>query len=136
MTPLMKGILGFVGCAGVCGAAYAIGKHVGREETLKEVELEELRMAVKKPVEPAKTENDTKTDTTESTEVKNEQATSVQPIVTPSENVRKKHGIKNKLFGGVGMIKDILGGNTEDKKLTMTVEDGDIVARISQKQGG
>ena len=45
MSPFMKGALGFLGCAGIFGAAYAIGKRVGREETLKEVEMEEKQIA-------------------------------------------------------------------------------------------
>ena len=135
MSPFMKGVLGFVGCAGICGAAYAIGKHAGREEALKEVEVEEQRMAVQKakesvkvvekqpdiPKEPAVIEE----------EPKIENVIESQP--TAAENVRKKHGVRNKFFGGVNVIKDLLGGNTDGKQLTMTVENGDIVARISQK---
>lgn len=136
MSPFMKGVIGFVGCAGVCGAAYAIGKHVGREETLKEVELEERRMAAKKPPEPAPVIVKQSEVVQNVPEEKVEDIVVVQPVLTAAENVRKKHGIKNKLFGGVSVIKDLLGGNTEDKQLTMTVEDGDLVARISQKQGG
>ena len=132
MSPFMKGVLGFVGCAGVCGAAYAIGKHVGREETLKEVELEEKYIAIQSQPQP------------QPEPVKSIQ----QPIVTEQESevvetpkqtavnqVRKMHGFKNKLFGGASVIKDLLG-NPDDKQLTMTVENGDIIARISQKQGG
>lgn len=135
MSPFMKGVLGFVGCAGICGAAYAIGKHAGREETLKEVELEERRMAAKKQQTQVPVVQ--QPDNVVATQiVQNEPEEKVEPVVTAAENVRKKHGIRNKLFGGVGVIKDLLGGNTEDKQLTMTVEDGDLVARISQKQGG
>lgn len=138
MGPFMKGVLGFVGCAGICGAAYAIGKHVGREETLKEVELEERRMAVQKPPEPIEVAQKDIAPKQEDAENKMEEKNTnlIQPTVTAAENVRKKHGIKNKIFGGIGVVKDLLGGNTEDKQLIMTVEDGDIVARISQKQGG
>jgi hypothetical protein len=135
MSPFMKGVLGFVGCAGICGAAYAIGKHAGREETLKEVELEECRMAAKK-LQTSTIVTQQPENTVVTPVAQNEPEEKVEPVVTAAENVRKKHGIKNKLFGSVGVIKDLLGGNTEDKQLTMTVEDGDLVARISQKQGG
>lgn len=136
MSPFFKGVLGFIGCAGVCGAAYAIGKHAGREETLKEVELEERRMAAKKQSEQVQIAPKQEIVVQKEQEEKTDNTNVVQPVVTASENVRKKHGIKNKLFGGINVVKDLLGGNTEDKQLTMTVEDGDIVARISQKQGG
>lgn len=136
MSPFMKGVLGFVGCAGICGVAYAIGKHNGREETLKEVELEERRMAAQKPKEQAPVVMQQPKEVQNEPEETKENIIPAQQTVTAAENVRKKHGIKNKLFGGVNVIKDLLGGNTEDKQLTMTVEDGDLVARISQKQGG
>ena len=135
----MKGALGFIGCAGICGAAYAIGKHVGREETLKEVEMEEKRMAVKKAAETAPVAVAQPAEkSAEPVEKDIEETTAIVPQTeaTPAENVRRKHGVKNKLFGGIGVIKDILGGNADGKQLTMTVEGGDLVARISQKQGG
>lgn len=133
MSPFMKGVLGFIGCAGVCGAAYAIGKRVGREETLREVELEEKRIAAQKKPEPAPVVVIEK----QESEPVQEEPTEIIPVQpTPAENVRKKHsGIKGKLFGGIGTIKDLLS-SPEGKKLTMTVEDGDLVARISQKEGG
>lgn len=140
MSPFMKGVLGFVGCAGVCGAAYAIGKHVGREEALKDVEIEERRMAAQKPqkilvpkeITPVE---EPKPEVQNEPEEKSVTVIEEQPVVTAAENVRKKHGIKNKFFGGINIVKDLLGGNAEDKQLTMTVEDGDIIARISQKGG-
>ncbi len=134
MSPFMKGALGFLGCAGIFGAAYAIGKHVGREETLKEVETEEKQIAAQQsepvaaPVsEPAKTI----VPLNEAAEASLAVQSAPQP--TPAEMVRKKHGLKNKLFGGTtSVIKDLLG-NPDGKKLVVTVEDGDVVARISQK---
>lgn len=134
MSPFMKGALGFLGCAGIFGAAYAIGKHVGREETLKEVEMEEKQIAAQQsepsaaPVsEPAKTI----VPLNEAAEASLAVQSAPQP--TPAEMVRKKHGLKNKFFGGTtSVIKDLLG-NPDGKKLVVTVEDGDVVARISQK---
>jgi hypothetical protein len=94
----MKGVLGFVGCAGVCGAAYAIGKHVGREEALKDVEIEERRMAAQKPqkilvpkeITPVE---EPKPEVQNEPEEKSVTVIEEQPVVTAAENVRKKHGI-------------------------------------------
>lgn len=132
MSPYLKGALGFLGCAGICTVAYKIGKSVGREETLKEVEQEERIMAAeKKAAEPVVVVQTQQPE--EQIEVA-EQAVETQ-LPTPVQNVRKRHGFKNKIFGTTSVIKDLIG-NPDGKQLTMTVEDGDIVARISQKQGG
>jgi len=128
MSPFVKGALGFLGCAGICTVAYQIGKRAGRDEALDEVEREEKRdskqMVIKQvPQEATIVEAD--------------------PIVidappqqpTAVERVREKkfHGLKSKIFGGAGVVKDLLG-NPDGKKLIVTVEDGDVVARISQKE--
>jgi len=137
MSPFVKGALGFIGCAGLFGAAYAIGKKVGREETLKEVEQEEQKIA-EAPVQQ-----------TIIKELPVQQSPSIMPVAetesepaeiipvvteTAVERVRnKRQGIKGKLFGGVNLVKDLLGGNADGKKLIVTMEDGDVVARLSQK---
>ena len=128
MSPFVKGALGFLGCAGICTVAYQIGKRAGRDEALDEVEREEKRdakqTAIKQlPQEPI--------------------IVGADPIVadtspqqpTAVERVREKkfHGLKSKIFGGAGVVKDLLG-NPDGKKLVVTVEDGDVVARISQKE--
>lgn len=125
MSPFMKGALGFLACAGVCTAAYQIGKKAGREEALDEVEREEKRhsKSVQQTVqqETNQTESDPEiVDTAPQTAV---------------ERVREKkfHGIRSKIFGGAGVVKDLLN-NPDGKKLIVTVEDGDVVARISQKE--
>lgn len=137
MSPFMKGALGFLGCAGIFGAAYAIGKKAGREETLKEVEQEERKMA-EEPSQPVVIR-----------EVPVPQSPTILPVSEPAkievsemlpavqetaaERVRnKKHGLRNKLFSGANVIKDLFG-DPDGKKLIVTVEDGDVVARLSQK---
>ena len=131
MSPFFKGALGFLGCAGICTVAYKIGKSVGREETLKEVEQEERIMAAEKKASEQVTVIPAQ-QPVEQTEIEETVVESVQP--TPVQNVRKRHGIKNKLFGTTGVIKDLIG-NPEGKQMTVTMEDGDLVARISQKGG-
>ena len=135
MSPFMKGALGFLGCAGIFGAAYAIGKHVGREETLKEVEMEEKQIAAQQveSVASAPVSEPQKTIVPLNEAAEASLAVQSAPQPTPAEMVRKKHGLKNKFFGGTtSVIKDLLG-NPDGKKLVVTVEDGDVVARISQK---
>lgn len=124
MSPFMKGALGFLGCAGVCAVAYQIGKRVGREETVREIEQEEIRQ---------RANNATVYDI--SNEPGQEIIIPAEEQNTPIEKVRKMHGLKNKIFGGTSAIKDLLK-NPDGKQLTMTVENGDIIARISKKQGG
>lgn len=135
MSPFMKGALGFLGCAGIVGAAYAIGKKVGREETLKEVEQEEKKIANSVPNSPIKKET-TNREESASAEEQPVQENTEEPVSreTATERVRnKRRGIKGKLFDGAAMVKDLLGGNADDKKLTVMIEDGDVVARLSQK---
>lgn len=129
MSPFMKGALGFLGCAGICTVAYQIGKRVGRDEALDEVEREEQRCS--------------KTVVVDQTPKQEAVIVEADPIIvdappqqpTAVERVREKklHGLKNKIFGGAGVIKDLFG-NPDGKKLVVTVEDGDVVARISQKE--
>ena len=135
MSPFMKGALGFLGCAGIFGAAYAIGKHVGREETLKEVEIEEKQMAVQPQPEVVPVEQPK--EIVPLNEAAKEAMNAPQTIVvqqpqTAAERVRKMHGLKGKLFGGMSVVKDLLA-NPDEKMLTATVENGDVVVRISQK---
>ena len=129
MSPFMKGALGFLGCAGICTVAYQIGKRVGRDEALDEVEREEQRCS--KTIAVAQPQKQ---------EVAIIEAEPVvvdtppqQPTVVERVREKKLHGLKNKIFGGAGVIKDLLG-NPDGKKLVVTVEDGDVVARISQKE--
>ena len=139
MSPFLKGALGFIGCAGICTAAYQIGKFIGREETLKEVEQEERYISATQQVvvrevpvvAPQPEQKDIVT-------VESSEETEVIPVQQPQtavERVRKMHGFKNTIFGGTSVIKDLLK-NPDGKKLVLTVEDGDVVARISQKEGG
>ena len=133
MSPFFKGVLGFFGCAAVTAVVYHIGKSVGREETLREIEAEERAMAV--PVQ-AQVSAPQEQSADQQENVENAAPVAVpavvQPQQTPVEKVRKMHGIKNKIFGGGGIIKDLLQ-NPDNKKVLITVEDGDIVARISPK---
>ena len=133
MSPFVKGALGFIGCAGICAAAYKIGKSVGREEALKEVEQEERYIAASIPQRTVIQEVPAPAVTTEQPA----QASNVEiiPVPTPVERIREKkmHGIRG-IFGGTSAIKDLMK-NPDGKKLTLTVEEGDIVARISQKEG-
>lgn len=133
MSPFFKGVLGFFGCAAVTAVVYHIGKSVGREETLREIEAEERAMAVPVQAQVSATQEQT---TDQQENVENTAPVTVpavvQPQQTPVEKVRKMHGIKNKIFGGGGIIKDLLQ-NPDNKKVLITVEDGDIVARISPK---
>lgn len=134
MSPFMKGVLGFFGCAAVTAVVYHIGKNAGREETLREIEAEEQMMALRaQPMQPVITQ-ESDSQKTESNTTPYEIQT-VQPAVqqqTPVEKVRKMHGLKNKILGGGGIIKDLLQ-NPDNKKVLITVEEGDIVARISPK---
>lgn len=125
MSPFMKGALGFLGCAGICAIFYQIGKAAGREETLREVEIEErIATAERKAV---------KTELTDGNQV-----LGVVEVPQESENppvaekVRKKHAIKDKIFGGFRAAKDLLK-NLGDKQLIVTVENEDILARITPK---
>ena len=133
MSPFFKGVLGFFGCAAVTAVVYHIGKSVGREETLREIEAEERAMAVPVQAQVSATQEQT---TDQQENVENTAPVTVpavvQPQQTPVEKVRKMHGIQNKIFGGGGIIKDLLQ-NPDNKKVLITVEDGDIVARISPK---
>ena len=141
MSPFVKGALGFLGCAGICTVAYQIGKYVGREETLKDVEREEKVLAAEQKVAESIVEQ--KEEPVEKVDILPNGAAEVttvspeeQPIQqTAVERVRKKHGIKNKIFSGTSVIKDLLG-SPDNKQITVTFEEGDVVARISQKQGG
>ena len=127
MNSFLKGALGFIGCAGISAAAYQIGKSVGRENTLREIEQEERLisrhdMAPQEPI------------------VQNDIVVVDPPVPEPVsqatvEKVRKMHGWKSAIFGGTSAIKDLLK-NPDNKKLVLTVENGDVVARISQKEGG
>jgi len=125
MSPFMKGALGFFGCAGICAIVYQLGKAAGREETLREVEIEERIAAAEKKAE--KTEptagNQTVAIAEASQEIEN------PPV---AEKVRKKHAIKDKIFGGLRTAKDLLK-NLGDKQLIVTVENEDILARITPK---
>ena len=131
MSPFLKGVLGFFGCAAVTAVVYHIGKNAGREETLREIEAEERAMAIQQPIQtvtvPEQSNN-------QQENVENAAPVAIQPVVqqSPVEKVRKMHGFKNKILGGGGIIKDLLQ-NPDNKKVLITVEEGDIVARISPK---
>ena len=134
MSPFLKGALGFLGCAGICTAAYQIGKRVGREEVLQEVEVEEKQ--IKYIPAPQPVVIDQPDQTVIPLDQKSEEALSPdEPQPSVAERVRKKHGIKNRFLTSTGVIKDLLR-NPDNKKITATVEDGDVVVRISQKEGG
>lgn len=131
MSPFFKGVLGFLGCAAVSALVYHIGKNAGREETLREIEEEERAAAVPIPVQAVTVP--------ETTDVQQDNVENTAPIIvqpanqpTPVEKVRKMHGLKNKILGGGGIIKDLLQ-NPDNKKVVITVDDGDIVARISPR---
>ena len=140
MSPFVKGALGFLGCAGICAAAYKIGKSVGHEEALKEVEMEEQRCMAAQTVVvrevPAAPQQTPVTTAIIPASEPQEIIPAEQPQ-TIVERVREKkmHGLRGTIFGGTSVIKDLMK-NPDGKKLTLTVEDGDIVARISQKEGG
>lgn len=130
MSPFMKGALGFLGCAGVCTVAYQIGKRVGREEALDDVEREERKCSKPEVIEPAKKSEapPIQPDEEEPVVVDAPQATAVERV-----REKKSHGLRSKIFGGAGVIKNLIN-NPDGKKLVVTVEDGDVVARISQKE--
>lgn len=126
MNSFLKGALGFIGCAGICAAAYQIGKSVGREDTLREIEQAEHPRVRRDPSKETEIQPD----------VVVVDAAESEPVSSATvEKVRKMHGLRNTIFGGTSVVKDLLR-NPDGKKLVLTVEDGDIVARISQKQGG
>lgn len=138
MSPFMKGAIGFLGCAGIVGTAYVIGKKVGREEALKEVEYEERKIAESTPKVVAVNDIPDPPKETE-TKKENEDIQVIQETQETQETAvdrvrNKKHGIKGKFMGGVTLVKDLLGGNADGKKLVVTMEDGDVVARLSQKK--
>lgn len=116
MSPFMKGAIGFLGCAAVCKVVYEIGKRKGKQEIIDDIERQ---------TELEHDDHETK-DTEENGETR-------QVVIDGKvEKVRRMHGIKNTLFGGGRVIKDLLK-NPDGKQLTVTVEDGDVVARISSK---
>jgi len=131
MSPFFKGVLGFFGCAAVTAVVYHIGKSVGREETLREIEAEESAMTAQQPIQTIAVpeQQDTQQEKAENTS-----PVAAQPVAQPSpvEKVRKMHGLKNKILGGGGIIKDLLQ-NPDNKKVVITVDEGDIVARISPR---
>lgn len=130
MSPFFKGVLGFFGCAAVTAVVYHIGKSVGREETLREIEAEERAMAAV-PAPAQQVIQEPQNEQQENAE--NAAPVAVQPAQpTPVEKVRKMHGFKNKILGSGGIIRDLLQ-NPDNKKVLITVEEGDIVARISPK---
>ena len=136
MSPFMKGALGFIGCAGLFGAAYAIGKKVGREETLKEVEQEEQKITAPAP-QPVVIKEVQVQKSPSLVAVSNDEPVVVEELPVPQETAvervrNKNRGFKNKLFAGANAIKDLFG-DPDGKKLIVTVEDGDVVARLSQK---
>lgn len=116
MSPFMKGALGFLGCAAVCKVVYEIGKRKGKQEVIDDIERQ---------TDQEQQEHENK----ESEESGETRQTVIDGKV---EKVRRMHGIKNTLFGGGRVIKDLLK-NPDGKQLTVTVEDGDVVARISSK---
>lgn len=135
MSPFVKGALGFLGCAGLCGAAYAIGKAVGREETLKEIETEERCAAAEQRAQKAESATLVSPGDIPDQGPQEEETPVAQPetpAITPAERVRKMHGLKGKIFGTTSVIKDMLK-NPDGKQMVVTVEDGDIVARITPK---
>ena len=116
MSPFMKGALGFLGCAAVCKVVYEIGKRKGKQEVIDDIERQ---------TEQEQEDHENK-DTEENSETR-------QVVIDGKvEKVRRMHGIKNTLFGGGRVIKDLLK-NPDGKQLTVTVEDGDVVARISSR---
>lgn len=117
MSPFMKGALGFLGCAAVCKVVYEIGKRKGKQEVIDDIE---------RHVGPEQQEDG------ESKETEANNETRQVVIDGKVEKVRRMHGIKNTLFGSGRVIKDLLK-NPDGKQLTVTVEDGDVVARISSR---
>lgn len=120
MNSYAKGAIGFLGCAALCGLVYEIGKRNGRNETLDELERQEYIP-----------ENTTRKEEPEETSG-NQQEQQQTVIEGKVEKVRRMHGIKNTIFGSGSVIKDLLR-NPDGKQLTVTVENGDVVARISKK---
>lgn len=140
MSPFLKGALGFLGCAIVGTAIFKIGEAVGKEKALKAIEDEERYMEMAHAAAQAQKQAPKQTNDAPEVEQDTEPVVEQQPIVVdpkPSavENVRKMRGFKNTLFGGTSIIKDLLK-NPDGKKLVVTVENGEVVARISQNQGG
>lgn len=127
MSPFLKGVIGFLGCAGLCTAVYSVGKAVGREQALRDIELEECHAQKEKNTVSVVTSDDPKT-----TVLVPIDSDISQPKETAVERVRKMKGFKNTLFGGTSVVKELLK-NPDNKKLTVTVENGEIVARIAQK---
>lgn len=116
MSPFMKGAIGFLGCAAVCKVVYEIGKRKGKQEVIDDIERQ----------------TELEHDDHETKEAEENGETKQVVIDGKVEKVRRMHGIKNTLFGGGRVIKDLLK-NPDGKQLTVTVEDGDVVARISSK---
>ena len=129
MSPFTKGALGFLGCAGICTVAYQIGKRVGREEALDEVEKEETRYLKPTAAPPVSQPEVIITDP----DPVIVDPPPKEPAVVERVREKKFHGLRNKIFGGAGVVKDLFN-NPDGKKLVVTVEDGDVVARISQKE--
>ena len=116
MSPFMKGALGFLGCAAVCKVVYELGKRKGKQEVIDDIERQ---------ADQDQEEHEGK-DTDENGETR-------QTVIDGKvEKVRRMHGLKSTLFGGGRVIKGLLR-NPDGKQLTVTVEDGDVVARISSK---
>lgn len=116
MSPFVKGALGFLGCAAVCKVVYELGKRQGKQEVIDDIERQ---------AESDREDHETK-------EAEENGETRQVVIDGKVEKVRRMHGIKSTLFGGGRVIKDLLK-NPDGKQLTVTVEDGDVVARISSK---
>ena len=116
MSPFVKGALGFLGCAAICKVVYEFGRRQGKREVIDDIERQ---------TEHEQEDRETK-------EAEENSETRQVVIDGKVEKVRRMHGIKSTLFGGGRVIKDLLK-NPDGKQLTVTVEDGDVVARISSK---
>jgi len=126
-NPYIAGAIGFLGTAAVCAVAYCLGKKAGREEAERECyyEYEEV------PEQPqvVKKENGSDISTTEEPESVAEE----KPVM---RQIRKKPAKKswfNSVKSTTGAIHDLLK-NPDGKKATVTVEDGEIVCRIAQRE--
>ena len=134
MSPFMKGALGFIGCAGVCAAAYAIGKSVGREETLKEIDMAEReeRIEQAKAMSQQVVQENQETVEQEIISVPENEEQEVLPAIRPTtvEKLRRKRSLKSSFLGSFGVIKDLFR-HPDNTKITITSDNGEACIRIS-----
>ena len=140
MNAYMKGAIGFFGCAAVCTVSYQIGKHVGREEALREITYAELPVPstaeIEKRIHVTTTESENTQE--EPTPVVNDSQTTLVPVIPKKrsrfmDKLRAVREIKDAVVEGGSVIKDILR-NPDGKKMTMAVENDEAVIRISENK--